>query len=144
MQNRSCSSLFLAAILTTLLTLTGCASGGMQPQQIFRDVSKAVSSWGASFMKGATPSEEVRVNAEYQKAFDTTGDSRSGIRYLIDTKSSDGPVRITLTIMPFEIIPPATQCRNFIEAATVGGKAYPPEARRACKYNGKEWVFTSR
>lgn len=132
-----------ATLLAALLALSGCAGvnmQNMQPQKILQ----AVSSWGSSFMKGAPPSEEARVNAEYQKAFDTTGDNKAGLRYTIDTKSDEGPVRITLTIMPFEIIPPAAQCRNFTESATVGGKAFPPEPRRACRDNGKEWQFRKR
>ena len=140
MQKRSFTSLFIVATTAALLALTGCAEIKTQSQKIVTSVV----SWGSSYMKGAPPAEEARVSAEYQKAFNTTGDSKSGIRYVIDTKSDDGPVRITLTVCPFEIIPPAAQCRNFTEAATVGGKPFPPESRRACRNNGKDWEFRSR
>ncbi len=141
MQKRSFTSLLFSVLAAALIVLTtGCAEMKHLPQQI----SAAVSNWSLGNQTGVAQAESKRVEAEYQKAFDTTGDFKGGLRYAIETKMDNTPVFITLTIYPYEIIPPSGMCRNFFEEVRVGATIQPREARRACRTNGLPWKFTAR
>lgn len=141
MQKRSFTSPLFSVLAAALIGLTaGCA----ETKHIQQRITEAVANRSLNNQTEVAQAESKRVEAEYQKAFDTTGDFKGGLRYAIETKMDNTPVFITLTIYPYEIIPPSGMCRNFFEEVRVGATIHPREARRACRTNGMPWKFTAR
>jgi hypothetical protein len=94
--------------------------------------------------KGTAPSESTRVQGEYQKALTTAPQSNVGYVYNIDTRTSEGPVRIVLAIYPKQQIAgtnPMIECRWFNEKILSNGTVPRSEQNRQFCHNwtGQTW-----
>ena len=78
--------------------------------------------------------EAARVQSEYQRALSYAPAQKRGTPFQIDTKTTEGYVRIALSLFPIEQYPQAsTQCRSFNETITVNNGIRSQQQRRACR-----------